>query len=148
MPGTLRGSGHQRKHSSGRRSLPREAVSFNLCKMLRDLVRESRGNTMRKETQTMGQGRGCHQTKNRKALVRNPWSWFSDGHFFFHISVLQKLKHSLCLLGKLHIMVVLLFFPATLPASLHSQNKSIIKEKACLLQCLVSSFEETITSPR
>ena len=72
----------------------------------------------------------------------------SQMDIFFHISVLQKLKHSFYLLGKLHIMVVLLFFPATLPASLHSQNKSIIKEKACLLQCLVSSFEETITSPR
>lgn len=148
MPGTLKGSGHQRKHSSGRRSLPREAVSFNHCKMLRDLVRESRATPCERKPKQWGGGRGgITRQRNRKALVRNPWSWFSDGHFF-HISVLQMLKHSLCLLGKLHIMVVLLIFPATLLDSLHSQNKSVIKEKACLLQCLVSRFEETITSPR
>ena len=75
----------------------------------------------------MGRGLGWagHQTKKHEGawdesmvlILRWP---------FFTTSVLQKLRHSLYLLGKLHIMIVLLFIPATLPASLHSQNKSII----------------------
>lgn len=87
LTGTLGGSGYQRKHSRGRRSLPREAVSLNLCKRLRDLAREIRGDTTWKGSPNNGRSPDKETGRGLQGILPPDSKMYFFFFFFPYFSV-------------------------------------------------------------